>query len=74
VNIFERRATHPVPDALPPPPADWEPGWRRLVSGVPADDDLGSGYAVAAAFLDPILVGRCTSATWSPDVNSWIDA
>ena len=30
-EIFQRRGTHPVPHAVPPPPGDWGPGWRRLV-------------------------------------------
>lgn len=54
-EIFQRRGTHPVPHAVPPPPGDWGQGWRRLVANVPADEDVSIGHATAASFLDPIL-------------------
>ena len=53
-EIFQRRGTHPVPHAVPSPPGDWGPGWRRLVVNVPADEDVRIGHATAASFLDPI--------------------
>jgi hypothetical protein len=70
-EIFERRATHPVPHALPPPPSDWEQGWRTLVVNVPADEDLHIGYATATALLDPILNNKIPSGRWHPDISEW---
>jgi len=70
-EIFQRRGTHPVPYAVPSPPGDWGPGWRRLVVNVPADEDVGIGYANAASFLDPILERGLTSGTWDPGASEW---
>jgi hypothetical protein len=63
---FTRRGTHPVPTALPPPPTDWAPAWRRLAADVPVPDDLDAGYRLAAELFDPILDGTVTSGTWQP--------
>ena len=63
---FARRGTHPVSTALPPPPADWAPAWRRLAADVPVPDDLDAGYRVAAELFDPILDGAVTSGIWQP--------
>lgn len=68
--IFSRRAAHPVPDALPHPPADWARSWGTLAAHVPADDDVVAGHAVAAALLDSILAGRETG-TWDPGKGAW---
>jgi predicted nucleotidyltransferase component of viral defense system len=63
---FTRRGTHPVPAALPPPPADWAPAWRRLAADVPVPDDLNAGYRLAAELFDPILDGTVTIGRWRP--------
>lgn len=63
---FERRGTHPVPPVLPPPPADWAPGWRRLAADVPVPDGLDAGYRLAAELFDPIVDGTVTSGMWQP--------
>jgi predicted nucleotidyltransferase component of viral defense system len=71
-EIFQRRGTHPVPHAVPPPPRDWGLGWRRLVANVPDDEDVGVGHATAASFLDPILKNKLTPGTWDPGVGEWL--
>jgi predicted nucleotidyltransferase component of viral defense system len=71
-EIFQRRDTHSVPHAVPSPPNDWGPGWRRLVANVPADEDVGVGHATAASLLDPILENELTSGTWDPGVGEWV--
>jgi predicted nucleotidyltransferase component of viral defense system len=71
-EIFQSRGTHPVPRAVPPPPGDWGPGWGRLVVNVPADEDVGIGYANAASFLDPILKNELASGMWDPGVGKWL--
>jgi predicted nucleotidyltransferase component of viral defense system len=73
-KIFQRRGTHPVPHAVPPPPSDWDPGWRRLVANVPADEDVRIGHATAVSFLDPILKNELTPGTWDPGVGKWVKA
>lgn len=73
-DIFERRATHPAPPVVPPPPGDWELGWRKLAANVPADDDVHHGHATAASLLDPILNHELTSCTWDPGIGEWREA
>jgi predicted nucleotidyltransferase component of viral defense system len=73
-EIFKRRATHPVPDVVPPPPIDWNPGWRRLVANVSAEEDVSAGHATAASLLDPVLKHELTSGTWHPDIGEWRQA
>lgn len=70
-EIFERRATHPVPNAVPVPPTEWQASWRKLVTDLPANDDVFAGHSSAAAFLDPVLCNEVTSGTWDPDAGRW---
>jgi predicted nucleotidyltransferase component of viral defense system len=72
-EIFKRRATHPVPHAIPPPPGDWDRSWRKLAANVPADEKVGHGLATAASLLDPILSGK-TSGRWDPGIGEWREA
>lgn len=53
------------------PLGDWGPGWRRLVANVPAEEDVGIGYATAASLLDSILKNELASGTWDPRVGEW---
>ena len=69
--IFERRATHPVPAAVPAPSGDWAPGWRRLVADMPVEGDVRAGHSAVAAFLDPVLSQNVTSGRWDPDAREW---
>ena len=68
--IFERRATHPGPAAVPAPPVDWAPGWRKLVADMPLEGDVRAGHSAAAGFLDPVL-SNVTSGRWDPDARAW---
>jgi hypothetical protein len=72
VTIFTLRETHPPPNALPPPPADWAVPFRRLAVEVGAPGNLQTGHQDAAALLDPILTGRITSGRWSPAERRWV--
>jgi len=72
VRTFEGRALHPLPDALPMPPPDWAPAYRRLATEVGLDPDLRVGHAEAAVLIDPVLAGR-TRGRWSPKRSTWID-
>jgi hypothetical protein len=65
-EIFERRAEHPVPAALPEPPTEWATPWRRLARDVPTTDELGEGHRVAVALFDPILARILATGTWQP--------
>jgi predicted nucleotidyltransferase component of viral defense system len=69
-EIFKRRATHPVPRAVPPPPSDWDQSWRKLAAHLPADEDIRVGLTTVASLLDPIL-GDKASGRWDPDTGGW---
>jgi hypothetical protein len=64
--IFDRRAEHIVPGALPEPPVEWTAPWRRLARDLPATDDVTEGYRVAGALFDPILARTLATGTWRP--------
>lgn len=71
-TIFNRRATHAVPAALPPPPADWAAPFRRLAEEVGVPAELRAGHRDAAALLDPILSERVTAGQWGPSQRQWL--
>lgn len=64
--IFERRAEHAVPAAVPAPPSEWATPWRRLARDVPATDDVVEGHRTAVALFGPVLDGTVTSGAWRP--------
>jgi len=69
---FAGRGTHPLPAALPLPPADWGPAYRRLAHEVGLDPDVRIGFALAATFLDPLLAGTVSDrARWDPLQGTW---
>ncbi len=69
---FAGRGTHPLPAALPLPPPDWGSAYRRLAREVGIDPDVRAGFALAAAFLDPILAGTISDrACWEPLHGTW---
>jgi hypothetical protein len=69
---FGARGSHPLPSALPPPPDQWRPGYRRMAAEVGLDPDLSAGYEQARAFLDPVLAGTVLdNATWDPARRTW---
>jgi predicted nucleotidyltransferase component of viral defense system len=70
-EIFDRRATHENPAALPAPPDDWAAAWRRLVMDLPADAEVAAGHQAAAEFLDPVLAGVVDAGTWDPEQRRW---
>jgi hypothetical protein len=73
-QTFAFRATHAAPSALPDPSAAWEEPYARM-----ADEDglpwrtLAEVFAVAKAFLDPILAPATSDAEaqWSPAAWRW---
>lgn len=72
VEIFDQRATHPLPEALPAPPADWRRTWRGFADELPIPGELRAGYELGASLIDPVLADRA-SGRWSPDALSWGD-
>jgi hypothetical protein len=67
---FKRRTTHPLPQRLPVPPADWRVPYGRLCRDIGLDADLGAGHALAAALVDPVLARRA-EGTWDPLTRTW---
>jgi len=53
VGVFEKRRQHQLPGRLPPPPRDWVVPYRKMATEVGVNSDLRTGYAEAAALLDP---------------------
>jgi hypothetical protein len=71
-EIFGARATHPLPDALPPPPDEWARPYRELAEQVGIAPDLWSGYEQARAFIDPILRADAAGrARWDAATQTW---
>jgi hypothetical protein len=71
-ETFGARSAHPVPSALPPPPAEWRSGYRRMATDVGLDPELSVGYDEARAFLDPVLAGAVPDdAAWDPTRRTW---
>lgn len=68
---FHKRATHPPPDALPRPPAQWASQYRRFAAQIGVTSDLDAGHAQAAAMLDPVLTGTMHDGTWNPEAGGW---
>ncbi len=70
-RTFARRASHPLPVALPRPPADWRVPYGRMARTIGLDGDLRGGHAMAARMLDPILASETSSATWDRAAGAW---
>jgi hypothetical protein len=69
---FAARTTHPLPAALPTPPAGWAVPYARMAADVGLDPDAAAGHALAAAVVDPVLAGQLSvGATWNPTERRW---
>ena len=54
-RVFDRRATHPVPDRLPPPPRELAVSYRREAERVGLPTNLDDVHRLLGAWLDPVL-------------------
>ncbi|HEY7030827.1 MAG TPA: nucleotidyl transferase AbiEii/AbiGii toxin family protein [Thermomicrobiales bacterium] len=73
--IFRARGTHPIPSALPLPPAAWRIAYHDMASVLAIDTELVTGHEIAAAFVDPVLgedVPR--GARWDPIARKWSES
>lgn len=70
-RVFARRNTHPLPNALPPPPSRWARTYRATAAVVQIDPNVAVGHQKAAACLDPVLTGKVTSGRWDPADRRW---
>ena len=67
---FQARGTHPLPDHLPAPPVSWVSRYATISQ----NDDLewktlDAVYAVAQAFINPVLAGG--TGVWTPASWGW---
>jgi hypothetical protein len=70
-QMFEFRATHPVPTRLPDPPAEWDAPYARMAT----DNELpwatlAEVVGATREFLDPVL-GTTAGALWEPRSWAW---
>ncbi len=71
-RVFDDRATHSLPDAIPAPPASWVAAYRTLASEVGLDVESRRAFAAASRFLDPVLARRAAGAAhWDPASRRW---
>lgn len=54
-QVFNRRATHPVPARLPPPPRALAVAYRRAAEPVGIAATLDAAHRILADWLDPVL-------------------
>ena len=54
-RVFNRRATHAVPERLPPPPAALAVAYRREARGVCPVASVEEAHQLLAQWLDPVL-------------------
>lgn len=69
-TTFERRASQPLPDAVPPPPRSWARPYAELAREVGIATDIDAGHVGAAALLDPVL-GSDVDGRWDPSTRLW---
>lgn len=70
-DLFERRATHAVPDALPAPPKDWDRPYAKLAGEVGLEPDPGDGHERATALVEPVLRNDELAGLWDPESRRW---
>jgi len=55
VDTFHRRQTHPVPNALEPPPEFWQPVFIKLAAECQIDGDIHAQFVKVARYCGKIL-------------------
>ncbi|MCP4663074.1 MAG: nucleotidyl transferase AbiEii/AbiGii toxin family protein [bacterium] len=69
-RIFEHRATHSVPEAVPDPPGTWGPVYERIAANDGLQwKTLADVTRAVQDFLNPVLAGE--SLTWKADEYAW---
>lgn len=71
-ETFSRRATHPAPKKLPPPPAELELAYKKEAEEVGITTDLGEAHTLAATWLDPVLEASARGR-WDPERGVWME-
>lgn len=69
-QTFKHRATHPLPHALPDPPASWSTSYQQMArENELAWPTLKQLTVAVATFLNPVLAGD--SGVWHPAGWNW---
>ncbi len=70
---FQKRATHPIPELLPEPAGSWVAPFSVMAARTPliATNDLAAGYALVAAFWNPVLARGVSGRVWTPAPRQW---
>lgn len=71
-ETFAMRGKQPLPSNLPPPPAAWGPGYRKMARDIGIDADVLQGHVRAATFLDPVLAAESPIGMWDHVTQRWI--
>ena len=69
-RTFARRGTHPLPDEIPAPPADWARAYSEEARAVGIPPTLADAHLIAASWLNPVLQGTARG-TWQPERQRW---
>lgn len=73
VTTFTTGGTHPVPEVMPRPSADWSAPFSELAATVGIATDLAAAHAVAANLLTPILDGSAhDGGVWNIESQRWV--
>jgi len=60
---FDVWATHPVPEALPEPPASWIPEYRRIATELDASaKEVHAAMVLLRSFLEPVMQERASGS------------
>jgi len=65
--VFDRRATHAIPERLPPPPRELAVGYRREAEPVKVVSRIEDAHGLLAEWLDPVLAMTPGAPHDSPD-------
>lgn len=70
--IFNARASHPLPQAVPAAPPEWEKRWPGEAAALGLDPSLDRALRLVAGFLDPVLAGEAAGSIWTPTSGAWV--
>ena len=69
-RVFHSRATHAIPERLPPPARELAVGYRREAEQVRVASELEEAHRLVAGWLDPVLAGMGGTQHASPRKRS----
>jgi hypothetical protein len=69
---FQKIDAWDIPRQLPPPPQNWEQGFKRMAKKAGLSEcNLASAYIELQRFIDPVLARTVLDSYWKPDNWSW---